>query len=291
MKKDSSIQVLYIAGNGHSGSTLLDMVLGSNDGFFSAGELSFITRDTIMEEYCSCKQKIANCTVWSEVINLWETEREISYQKYQQLFWKYQRNKTTFRTLINQMWPSDDFELYCRATLQLLQAIKKITGCSVIVYSSKSPQRIAVLSKIVDLNIIHICRGFTGVLNSSKGVVAKDMEAGIEEDINPRRTWKVTLDWIFTNIATEIFSSGISSQKVYYKNFVSKPETLQKVHPSIEGFTLDQTFSASHMLAGNVIRLKKNLKINPEIGFKYKKLNKIQYMFGKGIEKLFAFWS
>ncbi|WP_164905182.1 hypothetical protein [Aequorivita ciconiae] len=41
--KNKNITVLYIAGNGHSGSTLLDIIIGSSSDFFSAGELTFIT--------------------------------------------------------------------------------------------------------------------------------------------------------------------------------------------------------------------------------------------------------
>ena len=291
LEKDTSIKVIYIAGYGHSGSTLLDMILGSNEGCFSAGELTFITRDTIMEEYCSCNQKISKCKVWSEVIKLWEKNRQISYQQYHQLHWRFERNKTTFRTFINRFFPSAEFKSYCLATLQLFQAIKKITGRSVIIDSSKTPQRVAVLSEIVDLQVIHICRDFTGVLNSAKGSTIKDIKAGIEADSPPRRTWKVVLDWLVTNFATEIFCLGVPSQKILYRNFVQAPEQVFNSFPLLKSVKNKQGFSAPHMLAGNVIRLKKNLKINPVVGFQYKKLNQKQYLLGKGIDKLFTFWS
>ena len=291
MEKDTSIQVIYIAGNGHSGSTLLDMILGSNDGCFSAGELTFITRDTIMEEYCSCKELIPECEVWSEVIRIWEQEREISYKNYQKLRLRFERNKTSVRTLINKYCPSESFEQYCLATLQLFQAIQKVTGNSVIIDSSKSPQRIAVLAKIVDLRVIHICRNFTGVFNSSKKSSIKNMTAGIEADSPASRTWKVIVDWIFTNLAVEIFSIGVKLRKVIYKDFVRSPKSLRKIHPLLKDFDGQQSFSASHMMAGNIIRLKKNLKIDPKVGFQYKKLDSRQIRFGRGMDKLFSFWT
>lgn len=291
MNRDTSIQVIYIAGNGHSGSTLLDMVLGSGEGCFSAGELTFITRDTIMEEYCSCKKVIPDCEVWSEVINIWEREREISYEKYRELRLRFERNKTTIRTLFNRFFPSKAFRQYCRATLKLFQAVQKVTGSSVIIDSSKSPQRIAVLSQIVDLQVLHICRDFTGVLNSSKGSVKKNMEAGIEADIPAGRTWKVILDWIATNAVAEIFCLGTPSQKVFYKEYVQDPAYLRKVHPLLEQLNREKSFSASHMLAGNALRLKKDLKINPGIGFRYKKLDKKNYLLGRAMDSLFFFWS
>ena len=291
MEKDTSLQVIYIAGNGHSGSTLLDIILGSNEGCFSAGELTFICRDTIMEEYCSCKSKIPDCLVWSEVIKIWESEREISYEKYKELRFRFERNKTTFRTLYNRFLPSEAFRQYCYATLKLFQAIQKVTGSSVVIDSSKSPQRIAVLSKILDVKVLHICRDFTGVLNSSKGSVKKNMEAGIEADIPAGKTWKVTLDWIGTNIITELFCICTLSQKVMYKEYVKNPAYLQEVHPFFGELDAQKTFSASHMLAGNALRLKKDLKINPEIGFLYKKLDDKNYFLGRLMDKLFFFWN
>ncbi|MDR8390255.1 hypothetical protein NC796_03825 [Aliifodinibius sp. S!AR15-10] len=291
MKKDKSINVIYIAGNGHSGSTLLDIILGSNDECFSAGELKAITRDTIMQEYCSCKKIISDCEVWSEVIQLWQANCEVDYQQYQNLRLRFERNKSTLRTLFNRMWPSNDFDKYCEATLQLFQALRKVTGKSVIIDSSKSPQRIAVLSRIVDLRVIHLCRDFTGVLNSAKKSSSKDIKAGIEKDNPASRTWKVVVDWIVTNIATEIFCIGVNSSKVFYKNYVHNPESLRGIHPLMDQINGKESFSTSHMLAGNIIRLKKDLKINPNVGFQYKRLNNNQRALAKVMDKLFAYWT
>lgn len=38
----AEVKVLYIAGWGRSGSTILDNVLGQVEGFFSGGELSYL---------------------------------------------------------------------------------------------------------------------------------------------------------------------------------------------------------------------------------------------------------
>ena len=63
--KNKNITVTYIVGDGHSGSTLLDIIIGSSPNIFSAGELTFITRDSIFEEYCSCNKLIKECNTWS----------------------------------------------------------------------------------------------------------------------------------------------------------------------------------------------------------------------------------
>jgi hypothetical protein len=169
--KNKNITVIYIAGNGHSGSTLLDMAIGSSPDIFSAGELTFITRDSIFDEYCSCSKLIKECEVWSKTIKIWLEKSPVKLEDYKRLRLKFERNKTTARAFISKLNPSQDFKTYCAATLILFEAIQEVTGKSVIVDSSKSPQRIAVLNKIVDLKVIHLCRNAKGVLNSAKKII------------------------------------------------------------------------------------------------------------------------
>src|SRR5690554_3151258 len=181
--KNNNLKVIYIAGNGHSGSTLLDIIIGSSPNIFSAGELTCITRDSIFEEYCSCNQLIKECSIWSEIVKIWLETSPVNLEDYKKLRWKFERNKTTVRTLSSRFMPSQDFKTYCIATRLLFEAIQKVTGKNIIVDSSKSPQRIAILSKIVDLKVIHLCRNAKGVLNSAKKSSKKDIKAGIETDL------------------------------------------------------------------------------------------------------------
>jgi hypothetical protein len=58
-------KVLYIAGWGRSGSTLLNEVLGQIDGWFASGELSFLWYD----EYCRCGATAFACDVWGPVLS------------------------------------------------------------------------------------------------------------------------------------------------------------------------------------------------------------------------------
>ncbi len=64
-------KIIYIAGLGHSGSTLLDMSLGTLPGVVGLGELKTIlddrTRDNHYTSFCSCGKKATECEVWSRV--------------------------------------------------------------------------------------------------------------------------------------------------------------------------------------------------------------------------------
>jgi hypothetical protein len=288
--KDTSITVLYISGNGHSGSTLLDIIMGESPSVFSAGEITFITRDSIFDEYCSCNALIRDCTVWSSIIKIWQESSEINIKKYRKLRLKFERNKTTLNTIRNRIKPSNSFINYCNSTLLLFQAIQEVTGKNIIVDSSKSPQRIAILRKIVDLKVIHLCRNPRGVLNSAKKTSKKDIRAGIEIDSPKRRTSKTLLEWFFVNIVTELFCLGVNSQKIKYKDYINNLQVVESIHPSIKVKNI-LNFRAEHMLAGNALRLKKDIKVNQSTGFNYGRLSKKQIKIASVFEFLFPFWS
>lgn len=62
-------RVLFVAGSGRSGSTLVTNVLGQADGVFAAGELRYLwQRGAIEDRPCGCGQRFAECPVWSRVM-------------------------------------------------------------------------------------------------------------------------------------------------------------------------------------------------------------------------------
>jgi len=73
-KESKRQKVIYIAGLGHSGSTLLDMSLGTLPGVTGLGELKTImddrTRDNHFSSFCSCGKTATQCEVWSKVPDL-----------------------------------------------------------------------------------------------------------------------------------------------------------------------------------------------------------------------------
>ncbi|MET7867291.1 sulfotransferase [Micromonospora taraxaci] len=64
----SAVRVLYLAGSGRSGSTLITNVLGQVPGFFAAGELRYLWRRGILENRpCGCGSPLADCPLWTRV--------------------------------------------------------------------------------------------------------------------------------------------------------------------------------------------------------------------------------
>ena len=64
------MKVLYIGGAGRTGSTLLERLLGQTDGVFAGGEMTFLWYALVGDGLCSCRQRLAECPVWSKVVAL-----------------------------------------------------------------------------------------------------------------------------------------------------------------------------------------------------------------------------
>ena len=66
-----STLVLYIAGTGRSGSTVLANILGEVDGVFAAGEVRYLWQRGLKEDrLCGCGLPVRECPVWSKVLAL-----------------------------------------------------------------------------------------------------------------------------------------------------------------------------------------------------------------------------
>lgn len=77
---DRKNKVIYIAGLGHSGSTVLDMSLGTLPGVVGLGELKTLlddqSRDRHYTSVCSCGNRATDCIIWQEVPQLLEGKRD-----------------------------------------------------------------------------------------------------------------------------------------------------------------------------------------------------------------------
>lgn len=69
------MKIIYIAGSGHCGSTLLDLIIGSSPEVFSTGELSFYNIYRDESEFnkknpnylCTCGNNFSKCPFWEKI--------------------------------------------------------------------------------------------------------------------------------------------------------------------------------------------------------------------------------
>lgn len=60
---------LYICSAGHSGSTLLDLLLGSHSRIESLGEITHLPKNIALNTTCTCGQTVRSCQYWLEIVN------------------------------------------------------------------------------------------------------------------------------------------------------------------------------------------------------------------------------
>lgn len=134
-----SQKVIYIAGRGHSGSTLLDMVIGSHPNVESVGEVTkkslnlLFGHDTSLP--CTCGRNFSDCAYWSKILKLWSS-----------------RGISTPEDLLTPKEPS--------LTKDAISDILSATNRSIYAESTKSIPRLETLLSTpgLDVHVIHLIR-------------------------------------------------------------------------------------------------------------------------------------
>ena len=142
------LKVIYITSRGHSGSTLLDLILSTHSKVCSVGEIKCLHSSS--DEFCTCGQiRIWECPYWQRVDD--------------ELY-------TTTRLRMSDLdVETDDPGMFAAHNRILFEAVSRATGQSVIVDSSKTVARLKKLidADIFDITIIHLMRSPFGVVYSN----------------------------------------------------------------------------------------------------------------------------
>lgn len=259
--------IIYISGEGHSGTTLLDIILGSQKNAFSSGELAFFALKGIKnKEYCACGNRVPDCEVWSQVINEWGKVRNLDLDEYIQIQSRLASKKNVLSSYFSLRNPSQKISQFIADTNRLYEIIFNVTDSGIIVDSSKAPLRILLLKKLnYEVKVLHLIRRFGDVLNSYQKSTPKDLEKGVEHEIKPLSSSYVFPSWVLKNLFTYFFSKGVSYHKVNYENLVTNPER------ELSSITTENDFAnklkergpfyINHLVAGNKLRMKDHIYI------------------------------
>ena len=178
------IKVVYIGGVGRSGSTVLDIVLGSHPDIISVGELNKVIRyGYINNEYCSCHQPFNSCEFWHPIISAWQAEMgKDVVDDYVRLQTNFERTRNMPKLLAQRFKPSGRFRQYLSANTSLYHHIAENAGKKIIVESSKNMGRCYALSAVeqFDLYVLHLVRDGRGVVHSRQKAFKKDLSAGLQ---------------------------------------------------------------------------------------------------------------
>ena len=154
-------KLIYVMGRGHSGSTILDILLGEAKNACGLSELvSGLAR--FEKDICSCEQPIRECEFWSKVKAEFE-EQGRSWEEVYALVG--QANVKRFPSML--LWGRAQRDALNEIDQSLVRAISKVSGCEYVVDSSKEVTRGLLLARGGKTKIVHILRSPLEVIESN----------------------------------------------------------------------------------------------------------------------------
>jgi len=278
------IKVVFIAGYGRSGSTLLDRILGYSLNACSTGELRHIwERGCLENQLCGCGQKFSDCSFWQSVLADLKDQTP-SVDGVIEL----KRGVDRMREVPNLLFPilrngpkRDAYKMYSRILLNLYEAIRQESGCDVLIDSSKDPSYVYMLNamardKLIDLHILHMIRDSRAVAYSWQRSKKRPEIHWKEERMPIYSSFKSAWEWITFNFIISLvkFSTDASYFSLQYEDFASAPDReLQKIYhflgmddvlsPIFTGQSVE--LPLAHTISGNPMRFENGAtRIKPD---------------------------
>ncbi|HYC33439.1 MAG TPA: sulfotransferase [Gemmatimonadales bacterium] len=223
-------KVLFIGGSGRNGSTILANVLGQIPGCCSVGELRYLwDRGLVENRHCGCGARFNECPFWRDVL-----ARAFPDPPDGRELWRLREAGLRSRHLLlpsaaSRKLAAPAYQDYLRATRRLYPAIQAVTGCDVIVDSSKFPSYQAVLESFgeFDLYTVHLVRDPRAVTFSY--CCRRKARSPFEQTrLEPRRPLTTALNWHEWNVLLRRNARQRPDRylMVRYEDFTREPEAV-----------------------------------------------------------------
>jgi len=289
----NNVKVLFIAGPGRSGSTLLDMLLGQIRGFYSTGELRFIwNRGFEQNQLCGCGKPFRECEFWTEVIKeAFGRFENVNYSRIEEL-----RELAAQRVSKGLSFKSEPamlapYQEYFDACRNLYQAIHKISGCEYIIDSSKNTAHGFVLANIpqIDLFTIHLIRDSRAVAYSWRREKIRPEIYWEQKLMGQRKILSSAIRWnSLHRLAQRLQLNSKQYALLKYEDLVNDPKgslleiltDLAIEQPSLDFIDgLHANLKTSHTVSGNPVRFtNKEIKIEPDIEWQHAMANRHKWL-------------
>lgn len=267
--------VVFIAGAGRSGSTLVERALGAIPGFVNVGELiDIFRRDAPRKERCGCGQAFATCPFWEGVgkrtLDHWDSEQLAAVQR---LKGRIARQRHLPRLLVMPLTSRSfraDVAAYGGSYARLYRAIADEADAACVVDASKWPvQALALARAGLDVRVVHLIRDVRGVAHSlGKRGVARPHALSEKDVMWTKRPVAAAVRWVTYQSQVELLPlCGVPVTRVRYEDFVCQPQhTIERAladlglpcRPAQLGHLRDGqvTLGPSHGIAGNPSRFR-----------------------------------
>jgi hypothetical protein len=261
----STTRVLFIGGEGRSGSTVLERLVATHREACAVGELkNLFERGVGHDELCECGRPVLACELWSEVgrrlVGGWETEAG--------------HELVEFFTAVNHRLQlprivSGRGRLVERARsilAQLYPMIADLTGTSVIVDSSKHPSWAYLLADTpgIDLRVVHLVRHPSGVVHSwSKPIARPHARNGRGDQVIPAHSpLEVSVRWDVFNALFRQLAHRVPTAVVRYEDYADQTECARRSCWDLAGLECEPDpphLGTGHGIAGNPSRFTNEL--------------------------------
>jgi hypothetical protein len=266
---ESRVKVLYIVGYPRSGSTILGNLLGELEGFFHAGEIHYLWERNLLlgRRPCGCRAPIAQCEVWSDVLqgraSLPEPEDVFAWQSDAVRG----RHMTRLLRLTKGKSGRAPLDSYREVLTRLYRGLAETTGARVIVDSSKWTSDAAVVASLdgIEPYFLHLIRDPRGVVYSRQRRIMRRADTR-RARMRPLRLLQDAAGWTTTNLTAEVVCRRAGedrSRRVIYEDFVESPQrvlqsiaTMVNEDPPAYPFVRDRLarVGVHHTAGGNRVR-------------------------------------
>lgn len=231
------VQIVYIAGAGRSGSTLLARMLGQVPGVVSIGEARHFWRgrggELSAEELCGCGTAFAECPFWTQVV-----ERVFAFDApvpFNEVF-EIQQRVDRVRFLPQILSPlrtrsfRDAFHDYTTILERFYRAALDVGAGRILVDASKDISTLYLLSKMpwAELTILNLARDPRAVAYSWTKKKIRPERPETLTYMSRFPPYRVALGWDFRMLMTSICPGVRSRVRMRYEDLIRDPVTIFK---------------------------------------------------------------
>ena len=245
--------IVYIAGYGRSGSTLLARLLGDHEAIFTAGELvNFIDLIDSCDVDCSCGQELCACPFWSKVFQAFTADSLFDQETAEN-----QKQMESIAGLPGSVcgFASNRVDRYCDISRKIMDSIFKQLPdhTRFVVDSSKTTwsrsNRPIMLSRMenYDVKVIHLVRDGRGCMWS----MIRGTDTGLLKKAKLLKrssfpVFRTALHWPIANLAAHLFQLYAPANycRIRYEDLVVKPEQVHEALAKFLGISSQGAFSA-----------------------------------------------
>jgi hypothetical protein len=229
------MKVLYVAGSGRCGSTLLGSALEQINGFFSPGELINLWERGIVDQHpCGCGMQLERCELWGRVVQQVAGENS-STRAREMIRLQHAVGRTRHLPLlmseVGRRRLLTGMEPYVAALDDLYGSIQRTTGARVLVDGSKDPSYACLLRQApsLDVHVLHLVRDPRAVVFSwqrRKELFPSATGEAPKVYMEQHRAGKSTAYWVGLNLGIEAMRRELAPNRylrIAYEDFIRDP--------------------------------------------------------------------